>query len=134
MTAGYKDFSTGAVLTESDIDDNLANGPFIHLTRSSDQTISNNSTTDMSWTVETSDRSALVAVTLTSITIPSAMAGVCLISAFARFATNSTGIRILAIQVDGVTLVEDRAPAMSAAPCWRNSPWRRRATAASVPR
>lgn len=113
--AGYKDFSVGEVLTAADVDDYLANGPFVNVTRSTTQSIPNNTTTDVSFTVETSDRSSLVAVTLTSVTVPAALAGVCLITTYAQFEANATGFRVLGIQIDGATYADHRREAMTTA-------------------
>lgn len=98
-----------ASVTNAALINHGANGvPFVHLTRAADQSINNNSVTDMSWTVETSDRRALSSGTVTSFTVPTGYGGVWDVKAWARFAANATGLRILVIDVGGTTLVEDR--------------------------
>lgn len=112
---GYKDFSTGEVLTAADVDSFLANGPHIHLTRSATQSIPNNTSTDISWTVETSDRSALVSGTVTSVTIPAGQGGVWAVMAWARFVTNATGFRVMEVRHNGTQVAQDRREAMTTA-------------------
>lgn len=111
--AGFKDFSVGEVLTAADVDDYLANGPHVHLARGSTQSISNNTSTDISWTSETSDRSALSSGTVTSITIPAGQGGVWVVMVGARFASNGTGIRILEARHNGTAVTQDRRDAMA---------------------
>lgn len=113
--AGYKTFTVGEVLTQSDTQQYLINGPHFEATRGSDQSISNSTSTDLSWTVENTDRQGMIAVTTTTFTVASGYAGVWLLTCFAEYAANATGIRTLQLLLNGSTICEYRDDPVSIA-------------------
>jgi hypothetical protein len=81
-----------------------------HLTRSTTQSIANNATDYISWTVETQDTHGFIAVPGTTVTIPAGSGGVYSLSAFARFSHHATGFCVLFLEINGVQ-----------GPEWRNN-------------
>lgn len=81
----------------------LAQPPRCIVARTTNQSISNNTVTAISWDSEVLDPDGLIAVTATTVTI--ARAGVYLLTAGATFTNNGTGDRLLLLNVGGSELV-----------------------------
>jgi len=92
-----------------------ANTPHIDLTRSTTQAISDVTLTDISWTVENSDRNGLFTVTGTTFTAGPASVGVWDLSAWMQIGANATGFRSLQIYHNGAVIAEARHNAVTVA-------------------
>lgn len=91
----------------------LAGGPRVMLTRAANQSINNNSLTNISWDTEVTDPEGMIAVTNATVTLNSA--GLWLVIANITFAVNGTGDRILVINQNGSEVGGQGGPPMGTA-------------------
>ena len=80
----------------------------LDVTRTTTQSITHNSTSYISFNSEIADTHGYITVTSDTITIPTGAGGVYCISAYARYAANATGFRVLGIEVAGSVVAEWR--------------------------
>lgn len=85
----------------------------VDVQRTAVQSIANGGAGDLiSWTQENADSGAYIAVTATTITIPAGLDGVYSCTLFGRMAANATGIRVMSLEINGVTASEWRGIAV----------------------
>ena len=110
----FKDSTNALVasVTNTALINHGANGvPFVEWSKSANQSLANSTTTQITWDTADSNRRSFGSPGGT-ITIPAGYGGVYTITVFGRFAANATGFRLLLLDIDGVTPVHMRVPAV----------------------